>query len=110
MPTWCGGLFYQCMTHRDETIRKFFEELRRPHRDLLMATSKRLHPHFSETQAFVWGNNLMGQIAHYAMLAPMINVMGPHPISRDEFLAESRRQIIRRTLADLELSDEIECP
>lgn len=108
MPTWCGGLFYQCMTHRDDTVRKFFEELHRPQRSLLLKTGKRLHPHFSESQAFVWSNNLMGQITHYAMLAPMINAMGPCPISREDFLKESRRQIIRRTLADLGLLSEIE--
>jgi len=107
-PPWCGGMFYQCMTHPDDTIRKHFEELRRPHRDLLMETARRLHPHFTETQAFVWGNNLMGQITHYAMLAPMIQALGPHPISRDEFLAESKQQLVRRTLADLGLVDGID--
>lgn len=107
MPIWCGGMFYQCMIHRDDSIRKYFEELRRPHGDLLLKVSIRLYPHFDETQAFVWGNNLMGQITHYAMLAPMIKVLGPHPISREDFLEVSLRQIIRRTLADLELWDEL---
>lgn len=108
MPTWCGGMFYQCMTHPDDTIRKHFEALRRPHRDLLMETTRRLNPHLSETQAFVWANNLMGQMTHYAMLAPMIQMMGPSQISREDFLTESRRQIIRRTLADLGLLDEVD--
>ena len=107
-PTWCGGMFYQCMTHPDDTIRRYFEELRRPHRDLLLETAERLHPHFNKMQAFVWANNLMGQITHYAMMSPMIEALGPHPISREEFIAESRRQITRRTLADLGLFDEIE--
>ena len=106
-PAWCGRMFYMCMIHPDDTIRKYFEELGRSHRNLLLEAAKRLHPDFTEPQAFVWGHNLIGQITHYSMLAPMIQALGPR-LSRVEFLAENKRQIIRRTLADLGLFEEMD--
>jgi AcrR family transcriptional regulator len=109
LPHWCGRMFYQCMTHRNDKLRDFFDTLRRPHHDLFMKAAKRLHPEFNEMQAFVWVHHLMGQITHYAMLAPMINTtLDFHSVSRDDFLKESRRQIISQTLADLGLENEIE--
>ena len=109
LPIWTGRMFYQCMACRNDKLRKFFDELRHPHHNLLIKASQRLHSDFNEMQAFVWAHNLMGQITHYAMMAPLVNVMlGSHSIPRETFLAESRRQIIKRTLADLGLSDEIE--